>query len=111
VSKSSGLAGGAIVLSYGVGGFFFGLILSIILLRFASESIIKKVNWILLLIIFFFIGKIGYQLYLNNKQIEEYDPNPKKLKATEAIGSVGYRPLTTMDKIQLYGNENSIPLG
>ncbi|MEM7186951.1 MAG: hypothetical protein AAF466_09855 [Bacteroidota bacterium] len=77
--KNQGLAGGAIVLGWGVlfGGIAF--ILSFFIARYASHKNVVRCNWILLVILIATYGVTHYG-YLENKKQKEEDPVENNLK-------------------------------
>lgn len=85
-AKNQGLAGGAIVFGYGIMGSFFGLILSIILVRYLTPKVIIYSNSILLLIILGFVAYFLYKFKERQKIKTEdtglYQQKPKFLKTS-----------------------------
>lgn len=78
--KNQGLAGGAIFLSWGILFGFFAFIGSFVLAHFMKPTHIKKINWILLIIILITYG-LKYNQYRirdlkQQKEKEQFKPAP-----------------------------------
>ncbi|NNE26843.1 MAG: hypothetical protein HKN09_08370 [Saprospiraceae bacterium] len=67
IPDNVGLAGGAIVMFYGLGGLIFGLALGIILIKKLQYATIKKLNYLFLLVLILVIIRIGYLISLEDK--------------------------------------------
>ncbi|MBB6325557.1 hypothetical protein FHS59_001172 [Algoriphagus iocasae] len=76
VAKGQGLAGGAIVLGYGLMTALGGIILGIIIVSRASIDLIKKANWIILALAVIIV--VFLRLRSSDKKTnEKSDPQPK----------------------------------
>jgi len=74
--KNQGLAGGAIVLGYGVITAFFSFIAAIILVSNSNKSLIVKCNKILTIVIITFIGYFTWNYQTNIKPKREANEKP-----------------------------------
>lgn len=76
VAKGQGLAGGAIVLGYGLMAALGGIVLAIIIVSRANTAIIKKTNWIILVVVLIIFAFL--RLRSSDKKTEEKPaPQPK----------------------------------
>ena len=86
--KNQMLAGGAIVLMWGV--MFAGLafIASIFIVRFASLKTIKTTNWILLILVVFIYGYGYYRLSTRDQHRQENNSKQQTTKPVDMVISI-----------------------
>lgn len=102
--KNQMLAGGAIVLGYGVlfGGIAF--VASLFIAYYTKPTIIKRLNWMLLVIV---ILTIGIVRYLNPRETEETPANEYPEKTTAPTTDAQPAALT-IPEVGLHSNKQSI---
>lgn len=96
VAKNQGLAGGAIVLGYGIMAAFGGLVLAFIVISKARVDIIKKTNWIILAIVLVIFAMLSYRSSTKVKpeQSPPINNQPKKetIPAMDLMSNVNFGP-------------------
>ncbi|MEB2777203.1 hypothetical protein SYJ56_17945 [Algoriphagus sp. D3-2-R+10] len=75
VAKNQGLAGGAIVLGYGLITALGGIVLAILVISKASIDKIKKANWIILLILLLLLAFLSFR-YKSKTEVPEEATTP-----------------------------------
>ncbi|PZX55840.1 hypothetical protein [Algoriphagus chordae] len=97
VAKNQGLAGGAIVLEYGIMASFGGLALAIFLISKTSTSNIKKANWVILLIVLLTLAFLGFR----STSTEGATFSPKRPQPKTVTIPVNFTNNSTAERIGL----------
>lgn len=94
--KNQGLAGGAIVLGYGVMAGFFALIAAVVTVGFVKESRVKLFNKILAVIFILLIIIIFYRF--QTRQAAMNQTSPPQFEKTAYPSAIAVVPANTQDK-------------
>ena len=85
IPDNAGLAGGAYVLMYGLGGLLLGLVAGYILSRRLESKTIKRLNYLYLAILLLIVIRIGYVLAIKDNNSTPALPKKVTTEAAPAI--------------------------
>ena len=94
VGKNQGLAGGAIVLGYGVIAGAIGFIASFFIATMISKKALVRTNWVLLILILLMAGYTQYRFQERQKEKKEQQETPKRIPTKPAIQSSSILPFS-----------------
>lgn len=92
--KNQGLAGGAIVLGYGVIAGAIGFIASFFIASIISKKALVLTNWVLLILILLMAGYTQYRFQERQKEKKEQQETPKRIPTKPAIQSSSILPFS-----------------
>lgn len=96
IPKDVGLAGGAMVLGYGVIGLSIGLIISLLIRNKISNTVLLGINLVLFLFLFIFGMRIYQQIQKSNAAAQEEREKLQKMKPTAPTKPISYPAATTI---------------
>lgn len=96
IPKNVGLAGGAMVLGYGVIGLGIGLIISLLIRNKIPNKVLLGTNLVLFLFLFLFGLRIYQQIQKSNAAAEQEREKLQKMKPTAPAKPISYPATTTI---------------
>lgn len=96
IPKDVGLAGGAMVLGYGVLGLGIGLIISLLIRNKIPNKVVLGVNLVLFLFLFIFGMRIYQQIQKSNAAAQQERERLQKMTPTAPAKPISYPAATTM---------------